>query len=66
MDRRVFISNLLRGGILVGIIAASGYLLLRKGENSSECNTICRGCNSLPTCSKPEAIQAKQDTSKIK
>jgi len=64
MDRRDFISSCIRGGILVGIVATSGYLLSRKGVNGSECNSICRDCNSLQTCSKPEAIKVKKENLK--
>jgi hypothetical protein len=61
MDRRGFISNLVRGGILVGLAATSGYLLLRKNENGGQCNSICNSCDSLKTCSKPEAVKLRQD-----
>jgi hypothetical protein len=64
MDRRGFISSSIRGGILFGVLAASGYLLFRKDDNKSECNSICRGCDSLQTCAKPEAIKAKKEESK--
>ncbi len=61
MDRRNFLSAVVRGGILAGLTATSGYLLLRKGGNSFECNSICKGCKTLPICSKPEAIEVKQE-----
>lgn len=61
MDRRNFISTFVRSGIVVGLTAASGYLILRKQEKGSECNSICNGCKTLPSCAKPEAIQAKNE-----
>ncbi len=64
MDRRDFISSVIRGGIIVGLTATSGYLLMRKDEKSSECNSICNGCNSLPICTKPDAIQVKRENAR--
>jgi hypothetical protein len=65
MDRRSFLSTVIRGGIIVGLTAASGYLLMRKDENKgSECNSICNGCNSLSSCNKPEAIKTKMINNK--
>jgi hypothetical protein len=61
MDRRGFLSAVIRGGIIVGLAATGGYLLLRKGGNSSGCNSICNGCKTLPICTKPEAIQVKRE-----
>jgi len=67
MDRRNFLSALVRGGILVGLTATSSYLLLRKGEGGTGCNSICNGCKTLPICTKPEAIQVKKEnTQRIK
>jgi hypothetical protein len=66
MDRRDFISAVVRGGILVGLTATTGYLLLRKGENDAQCNSICNSCNSLSSCSKPEAIQVKKENTQKK
>ena len=67
MDRRNFLTALVRGGILVGLTATSSYLLLKKSEGGSECNSICNGCKTLPICTKPEAIQVKKEnTQKIK
>lgn len=62
MDRRGFISAIVRGGILIGITTTSGYLLARKGDESKGigCNSICNGCKTLPICTKPEAIQVKR------
>lgn len=66
MDRRGFISAIVRGGILFGITATSGYLLVRKGEDGkgTSCNSICNGCKTLPICTKPEAIQVKRESVK--
>ena len=66
MDRRGFLSAIVRGGILIGITATSGYLLTRKGDDGKgmACNSICNGCKTLPICTKPEAIQVKRETVK--
>ncbi len=66
MDRRGFLSAVMRGGILIGITATSGYLLARKGEDGkgTSCNSICNGCKTLPICTKPEAIQVKRENTK--
>ncbi len=61
MDRRNFISALVRGGIIVGLTATSGYLLFKKEGKASGCNSICNGCKSLPICTKDEAIKVKQE-----
>ena len=66
MDRRGFLSAIVRGGILIGITATSGYLLTRKGNEGkgTGCNSICNGCKTLPICTKPEAIQVKRESVK--
>jgi len=64
MDRRNFLATFFRGGILVGVTATSGYLLARKGDGSLSCNFICKGCNTLPICTKDEAVQTKRDMTK--
>jgi len=61
MDRRNFLSAVLRGGAIVGLAATCGYLLLKKGSSTSGCDSICNGCKSLPICTKPEAIQVKKE-----
>lgn len=64
MDRRNFLSAFIRGGVLVGLTATSGYLVARKGGKDSSCNLICKGCNTLPICTKDEAITVKQEMTK--
>ena len=64
MDRRNFLSAFIRGGVLVGLTATSGYLIARKGGDDSSCNSICKGCNTLPICTKDEAIKVKREMTK--
>ena len=63
MDRRNFLTSIVRGSVLVGIVATSGYLISRKGGKGLECNSICSGCKTLPICTKPEAIEVKRSAS---
>ncbi|RPH33927.1 MAG: hypothetical protein EHM93_02855 [Bacteroidales bacterium] len=64
MDRRKFLSSVVRGSILVGLTATSGYLITRKGESGLQCNLICNGCKTLPICTKPEAIEVKREATR--
>ena len=63
MDRRAFIRKAGRGIVLGGIIAGSGYLLLKPGSEE-KCNFdfICANCKQLKTCSLPEADDFKKGT----
>lgn len=65
MDRRKFISTIVRGTILTGITAMSGYLLLRDG-NSETCDFdfFCKNCRKLDNCKLPEASQFKAQNPK--
>lgn len=60
MDRRNFLASIVRGSAVIGLVAASGYLITREGEKGIECNSICNGCKTLPICTKPEAIRVKR------
>ena len=58
MNRRTFIATLIRGTILTGITAMSGYLLFRENSNETcDFDFICKNCRKLDNCKLPEATQ---------
>jgi hypothetical protein len=60
MDRRDFISRVLRNLILTGLLFISGFLLFRKeSRESCDFDFVCKNCKKMPSCSLPEAKQAK-------
>lgn len=67
MDRRDFIKEISRNLVLVGVVATSGYLLL-KPDTGEECNFdfICKNCRQLKNCSLPEADDFKKNTESSK
>lgn len=67
MDRRNFIKKISRNLVLGGVLATSGYLLL-KPETGEECNFdfICKDCRQLKNCSLPEADDFKKKTESSK
>lgn len=56
MNRREFIRKAGRTFILGGIVAGSGYLLL-KPQSGEQCDLdfICKNCKQNKTCTLPEA-----------
>ncbi len=61
MDRREFIKKAGRTLILGGIVAGSGYLLL-KPESAEKCDLdfICKKCKQNKICTLPEAEAFKK------
>ena len=64
MNRRKFISTIVRGTILTGITAMSGYLLLREVKSETcDFDFICKNCRKLENCKLPEANNYKKTES---
>ncbi len=56
MERREFIKKAGRAMVLGGIVAGSGYLLLKpKSDEKCDLDFICQNCKKSKTCSLPEA-----------
>jgi len=58
MDRRIFITRIVRGGVLASMAMLAGVLLYRKQVSLwQECGLDfqCRGCSKLKRCRLPEA-----------
>ncbi len=67
IDRRAFIKKIGRSLIVGGVIAGSGYLLL-KPKTGESCNFdfICKNCRQLNKCSLPEAEDFKKNNKSTK
>jgi hypothetical protein len=64
MNRKAFLSALVRGGILGAMALLAGVLLSRRQISmDKECglDIQCRGCSSLKTCKLPEAEKERRD-----
>ncbi len=62
LNRRNFITTLIRSFVLLSIAIMSGFFIFREENNSESCefNFICRNCKKLRACNKPEADNFKQ------
>ncbi len=62
IDRRAFIKQMGRSIFVGGLIAGSGYLLL-KPDTGRNCNFnfICRDCKQIKSCTLPEAEDYKKN-----
>ena len=67
MDRRKFIQLAGRSLMMAGLIAGSGYILLKKKEEGN-CNFdfVCKECRQLKSCSLDQAEAYKKSLSKTK
>ena len=65
MDRKTFITRLVRGGLLAVLALISGILLTRKQVTlEKECGlgVQCRKCNKLNDCALPEAEAERKES----
>ncbi len=61
MDRRLFINNMTRASILIGLSVMSGVLLFKNGA-TEDCDFqfVCSKCRNLSGCRLPEANKFKE------
>jgi len=61
MERRVFINNMARASILIGLSVISGVLLFKNGA-TEDCDFqfVCSKCSNLSGCRLPEANKFKE------
>lgn len=59
-NRREFIQAFTRGLVLSGLIAGTGYLVLRPGsKDTCHYDFVCEKCKKLSSCKLPEAKRQK-------
>jgi hypothetical protein len=68
-DRREFLRTIGRYAATAAVGTASAFLLIRKARNNEKAHRctnrgICDGCSTFDGCSLPQALSAKQATSK--
>lgn len=61
MNRKQFLTNLIRISILGGIGIVTGTLLYRNKTKTCEYIYLCKGCNKINTCKLDEAKQYKKN-----
>ena len=66
-DRRQFLNNLARGGILALLALVSG-IMIRRWETSEECRRgySCGNCGVSDNCPLPQATQYRSDRPGLK
>ncbi|MEN8155469.1 MAG: hypothetical protein ABFS10_00840 [Bacteroidota bacterium] len=67
MDRRRFIEQMARGGVLAGMALGTGFLLVRRQVTlQQDCglNYQCRGCKKIEECRLPEAREERATPTK--
>ena len=63
MDRKTFLSSLMRISLLGVLALLTGFLALKRnvrGENSCNDGPGCNTCALYPDCNKPEAIKQRK------
>jgi len=67
MNRRQFLSSIVRGSILSGLTAISGILIFRNSKNTDQCtfDFVCKNCRKIKSCTQPEAIIFKRKIKKL-
>ncbi|MBT7826072.1 MAG: hypothetical protein HN600_05715 [Bacteroidetes bacterium] len=64
MNRRKFINNITRGGLLAGLATMSSVFLIRNKKNqNTQCSYefVCRNCKKIDNCILPEAALYKYE-----
>jgi len=65
-SRREFLLDCVRGAILGGLAALTGFLSAEKGGKAfhEKCVSggVCKNCRALDDCSLPKAISMKRST----
>lgn len=64
MDRKAFISSLVRGGILGSMAVLAGVLLSRRQislEKQCGINLQCKSCTRLKACEYPESLNEREN-----
>ena len=67
MDRKAFISGLMRISLLGVLVLLTGFLMAKRNVNSLDScnnNSLCSNCSKLSGCRKPEAIKQKKNGGK--
>jgi hypothetical protein len=67
MDRKTFISRLMRYSLLGGLTLLTGFLLARRsvsGQAGCRINPLCSNCPELTACTKQEALKQKKNGEK--
>ena len=61
MNRKTFITSLVRYGLLTALLAVSGFLLKKSHNNPENCveNPFCKSCGEWDHCTLPQASKLK-------
>ncbi|MHB0936644.1 MAG: hypothetical protein ACYDCO_15530 [Armatimonadota bacterium] len=60
MNRRDFLRNIGRGGLLAVLAGGTALLVGRRNNETCVNSGICRGCAEFSGCGLPQALSAKR------
>lgn len=64
LNRREFLTKLIRNGSLLTLAAGSGYLLLREpSDEVCDFSFVCKNCKKVKSCTLPQADEYLKSTS---